>query len=380
VYVREDDEYETGIVLQNWYRYRRNPGEYLAEAQIELLNHIGDRRVADTPAIPACTSVYIRLADLFPDVRAFMGGRIGGLKIHSNIAMGRSIPVVRSRRTGFAAVSHTVGDHDPAIYTRELVSSTTQGDAWGPVWTSFVEESDSIHTDFSIFNNWLPRNVYDIDVRLFDSMGVLRGKGIRAIRVHADQTKLVSMSRLLGELGMSGPFRGIIEARLSPRLDQAEMPGPGMFQVNTVWTFGSALSQSNNQSLGHVNTASAVPHYLSPKRTKMFGRVVSNERYDTVLSLLNPSSDEHYTRMSETDITVFDASGTRQQSKRVVLPPHGSLWVSLDELFPNLPDFLSESAGVSSLVVIDKTLKLTGYLGVRDRVRGTMGVDHLFGG
>jgi len=36
--------------------------------------------------------------------------------------------------------------------------------------------------------------------------------------------------------------------------------------------------------------------------------------------------------------------------------------------------------GISSMVVIDKTAKLTGYLGVRDTRHGTIGIDHLFGG
>lgn len=112
----------------------------------------------------------------------------------------------------------------------------------------------------------------------------------------------------------------------------------------------------------------------------MFGRIVANDRYETMLSLMNPSSDEAYGTPSSTQIIVCDASGSRRRSTTMVVPPHGSVWVSFSELFPNLEEFLDESKGVSSAVVIDQTVKLGGYLGVRDRRHGTLGVDHLFGG
>jgi len=380
VYVRHDSEFETGIVLQNWYRFRRSPREYFAEAEIELLNSAGAKRTAAAPRIPGCASRYVSLAELFPDAIDFLGGRVGGLRIRSNIAMGRSIPVVRSRTTGFSAVSHTVGDHDPQVYQRDVVKAATPDDRWAPVWCSFVAETDDVRTEYSIFNNWVPVATYNVDLRISDAAGVLRAKLPGALQLKPDETKVLRMREVLRSAGVNLPFHGTVEARLVAVDNQEVMPGPGMLQMNTVWTSGGALTQSNNQSLGHLNTTFTDAHYLSPRRTKMFGRVISNQDHDTMLSLMNPSSDELYDRASKTEVTVNDASGTRKQSVSLTIPPHGSVWVSLDELFPNLSDFLSESHGVSSILVIDPTVKLTGYLGVRHRATGATGIDHLFGG
>ena len=158
------------------------------------------------------------------------------------------------------------------------------------------------------------------------------------------------------------------------------MPGPGMLNVNTIWSFGDAVTQSSNQSFGHANSPRATPHFLSPTRTKMFGRVVSNRDYETILSLMNPSSEERYATVSDTEIVVYDASGKRRRTRPLAILPHGSVWVSLDELFPDLPEFLAETGGVSSVLVRDQTVKLNGYLGVCHRRYGTIGIDHLFGG
>ena len=381
VYVREDDEYETGVVLQNWYRYRRSPTEYLQRATIELLNSAGRQRIAEAPAVPAGASRFMRLADLFPEAAAFLGGGVGGLRIRSNIAIGRTIPVLRARKTGFIAVSHTVGDHDPTIYQRDFVpSSAGTEELWAPVWCSFVDESEATHTEFCIFNNWLPRNTYVVDIRVFDADGVLRAKIPGALRLHPDETGVLVMACVLASAGVVGPFRGMVEARLSPRGDQATMPGPGMLNVNTLWSAGGAVTQSTNQSLGHANSLSATPHFLSSKRTKMFGRVVSTRDYETMLSLMNPSSEERYATASDTEIVVCDASGGQRRSSALAIPPHGSVWISLDEVFPDLSQFLAETGGISSVLVRDQTVKLTGYLGVRHRRYGTIGIDHLFGG
>jgi len=207
VHVREDDEFETGVVLLNWYRYRYRPHEYMAEAEIELLNSRGEKRIADVPPIPACGMRFVHLGELFPDASIFLGGEAGGLRIHANIPMGRSIPVMRSKRTGLYAVSHTTGDNDPAIYTRELLESeSAPTDVWAPIWASLVEESESNHTDFSFFNNWLPKGSYTIDIRLFDQDGKMISVVPGALTLHFDETKVLSMRTVLSSEGISIPF------------------------------------------------------------------------------------------------------------------------------------------------------------------------------
>jgi len=381
VYVREDAEYETGVALQNWFRYKRRPSEFMAEATIELLNAAGESRAASIEPIPACGTRYVRVADLFPGAAAFLAGEPGGLRIHSTIAMGRSIPVVKSRRTGLYAVSHTVGDHDPSVYSRDLIKCSAIGvDEWAPVWCTFVEENDAVQSEYSFFNNWLPRNTYTLDVRIFDDGGRLRALVPQAMTLRPMETRIFRMAELLPVHGIAIPFRGTIEARIVPRTDQDEMPGPGMLQANTIWRTPGGMTQSNNQSFGHLNSPRAVGNLLSPKRTKMFGRVIATDRYETMMSLMNPSSEVGYEGVSDTELLVCDASGTKRQSQRLRIPPHGSIWVNLSEVFPNLEEFLEGSRGISSVVVADRTAKLTGYLGVRDKQHGTMGIDHLFGG
>jgi hypothetical protein len=147
---------------------------------------------------------------------------------------------------------------------------------------------------------------------------------------------------------------------------------------------GNHVSQSTNQSLWYVNAAGTVPSLfsplLSPRRTKMFGRVIATHRYETLISLLNPSSDTHYGTASRTEIQVFSASGRDRVVAQVSVPPHGCVWTSVEALIPGLVEFLESSKGVSTLAVIDPDVKLTGYLGVRDRTHGTVAIDHLFGG
>src|SRR5205807_8177396 len=99
-------------------------------------------------------------------------------------------------------------------------------------------------------------------------------------------------------------------------------PGPGMLQVNTIWVSDGGLTQSNNQSFGELNTPRVTGGLMSPRRTRMFGRVIADDRYETMLSLMNPSSDEQYATPSQTDVTIYDASGTRRQTRRLNIPPH----------------------------------------------------------
>ena len=160
-----------------------------------------------------------------------------------------------------------------------------------------------------------------MDIRVFDAGGELRAKIPEALTLCPDETRVLVMARVLASVGIGEPFRGMVEARLSPRRDQAVMPGPGMFNVNTLWSAGGAVTQSTNQSLGHANSRCATPHFLSPKRTKMFGRVVANQDYETMLSLMNPSSEEGYATPSDTKIEVRDASGARHRYSTLVIPP-----------------------------------------------------------
>lgn len=385
VYVREDDQFQMGLVLQNAYRYKRTPRECMAEATIELANNLGENRRASISPFPACGMRLVNLAEIFPDASQFLGGRVGGLRIRSNIPMGRSIPVLHSRATGHFAVSHTTGDNDPSIYPRDLLNvELAPMDAWAPIWSSFVEEGDSFHTEFAIFNNWLPRGTYSLDVRLFDGEGsplrVLRG----VLTLDPEETKVLSMSEVVREAGGFLPFRGSIEARIAPRWDQAQLPGAGMLQVSTVWWHGGNASQSTNQSLWYANPSREIPTIfsplLAPRRTRLFGRVIANRRYDTILSLINPSSEEVYETTSETQVIVAEATGASRLMRRLAIPPHGSTWVPLEELFPNLIEFLRDSNGISSVMILDPKVKLLGYLGVRDKTYGTIGIDHLFGG
>jgi hypothetical protein len=251
---------------------------------------------------------------------------------------------------------------------------------WAPIWASFVQETDEFHTHFSFFNNWQPKNTYSVDVRLFDADGRQRSLVRNALTLGHNETKVLSIADFLNAEGIPTPFLGMLEARLVTPAGQDQVPGPGMLQADTIWTTSRGVTQSNNQSLGHANSPRGPQHFLSPKRTKMFGRIVANDRHDTMLSLMNLSSETGYATTSDTEIAVCDASGKRRQTRKITLPPHGSIWMSFNELFPNLPEFLDESRGVSSVVVIDKTVKLIGYLGLRDRTHGTIGMDHLFGG
>lgn len=381
VYVREDNDFETGVVLQNWYRYRCRPTEYMAEPRVELLNSRGERRMAEVPKIPACGMRFVPLKELFPNASAFLGGEAGGLRIHSNIPMGRSISVMRSKKTAFFSVNHTTGDNDPAIYIRELLDArSSPTDVWAPVWSSFVEESDSTHTEFSFFNNWLPRGSYLIDIRLFNQDGKMMSFIPGVLTLHPDETRVLPMAKILSMERVALPFRGSIEARIVPKNEQEQLPGPGMLQVVTLWSTEASITQSNNQSLWYANSARATPHFLSPGRTKIFGRIVANREYETFLSLIYLCSEEAYGSVSDTEVIVTDVSGARRQFRRISVPQHGSIWVNLEDLFPNLRDFLSESNGISSVLIVDPRVKLIGYLGIRHKSYGTVGIDHLFGG
>lgn len=381
VYVREDDEFETSVVLHNWYRYRRDPREYVARATLELLNSRGASRTAPAPPIPACGMRVVKVRDLFPDAAAFLGGEAGGLRIHANIPMGRSIPILRSRRTGAFAVNHTTGDNDPTIYTRELLPSRPEEPGlWAPVWSSFVQENDRMSTTFSVFNNWLPRGTYSLDIRLFGADGGLVRTIPGIVSLGPGETRVLEMGRLLRGEGIPLPFSGSIEARIAPPQGQALLPAPGMLQVDTIWATPVNMSQSNNQSLWYANCGRGPAHYLSPRRTKMFGRVVADQDFETLVCLINPSSEESYKVAANVELTVTDGSGARRQTAHLRVPPHGSTWTLLEEVFPNLRDFLAESRGVSSILVIEPNVKLIGYLGVRHRLTGALGIDHLFGG
>ena len=112
----------------------------------------------------------------------------------------------------------------------------------------------------------------------------------------------------------------------------------------------------------------------------MFGRVVSNDDCETWIALINLSSDEDYSIHSCTKIAVTEASGDKRLDRAVQISPHGTFFTNLDEFFPELGKFLQKSGGLSSLLVVDKQVKLIGYLMLRNKHSGAIGIDHLFGG
>jgi hypothetical protein len=381
VYVLEDDEYETGIVLQNGYRYRRKPSEFMAKATLELLDYKGLAISAPLAPFPAGGTRLVWLQEVFPMLREFLGGRPGGLRIRSNVPLPRSIPVIRSKRTAYLAVNHTVGDMDPALYTREMLRSTdVPRDAWAPIWSSLILESEEYRTVFAFFNNWLPKASYTLDIRLYDSSGNSIVVVPQAFMVRPNETYVLQIRELLSVYGVGLPFCGSVEARLTPRDDLDDFPGPGVPSVNTIWSSAQSITLSNNQSLWFANATRMPEHFLAPRRTKMFGRVVSNEESETWIALNNLSSDACYATPSETQIIITQASGDKRLERTVNIPGHGTFFASLDELFPGLDAFLRESYGVSSLLIVDKRVKLIGYLMLRNKFSGAIGIDHLFGG
>jgi len=381
VHVLEDEVHETAVVLQNGYRYRRDPREFMATATIDLFNRQGDKRTAAVAPFPACGMRYVRLRELFPDAPSFLGGEAGGLRIRSNAPIPRTIPVIHNRVTGDYSVNHTGGDSATDLSPRHVLAERSWPAAvWAPVWSGLVEERDDFHTAFSIFNHFVPRDVYAVDLRLYDNAGKLIKTLPEIVTFGPNETRVLTMEPILREHGIAPPFRGTAAMRLTPKSDGRPMPGDGMFKVNILYFNDRSLALHNTQDYLVLNSLREAHTLSSPRRTRIFGRVVENDIQETLLGLTNFSSDDDYDVVSDTEIIVFDAAGERSLKARLSIAPQTSALVGLRDLFPTVGAFLASSAGVSSALVVDSKVKIHGAVVLRNKLTGGLGADHLFGG
>ncbi len=225
---------------------------------------------------------------------------------------------------------------------------------------------------------------YDIDVTINDDDGELI----------ADLPRYTTISRYSAAVRLTGAellkaagvpddvekFSGNVT--FSPRHDTSH---PGVLGQAAIMRLrdresGYVADFNTGPGIMNVGEAAATTKLMVTPRTKIFSHVLDSDEWETSVFIVNQSSLRNYEKTSETKITVYSPDGPTDLVTTLRIPPYGSIWFKLSELFPNVRDVLRSSNGLGFVKARDLTLRQIGYYVIRNTKTGAIASDHLYGG
>jgi hypothetical protein len=217
---------------------------------------------------------------------------------------------------------------------------------------------------------------YAFDLTVFNASGEEVARTHEPLVLHPGAVPILRFKELLPTMGIKLPFEGSF--RLSYHLRE-ETPTyikgfhfiaghqEGSYRTEYQWDAGLFNMPTHNLSNEY-------------QTTKVFCRILVNDRFKTSVFLVNPSGERGYSRSTKTNLTIFNPEGNVIGEKLISLPPNGSVTLDLEEHFPGVRERLSPWGGSGIFKVRDTTSRVTGFHYVQDRHGNYLAADHLFGG
>ena len=376
----ESDAEATWLVLQNCWH---DPAHAVdVRPRIEIINAAGAHRRVRLAAIPPLATVRVRLRDVVPDLLSFLGGRSGGIRVHTNVLMSRTVYYVEDLATSRISMSHGTADkraprHALSAAERTFVDS-------GTVWTAPVIETGDVRTRVVLFNSYGFGEPYALRLRLFRADGVEVVDRVLDPVLAPDETRVLMMEDCLAAAGVGRPFTGHVHISFATTPSRRDYPLEidALAEYLTAGGFGGVQIGSEAFNLHHhpAYEPNRFPHLPTTPRTKLFSRVVDDDRYEMSIALMNSGARMDYATVAKPVVQLFRASGGAKLETQLAIPAFGTVVATLDALFPEHRTFLAPNGGVGRLRVRDTACRLFGLHFLRDRSSGCLGVDHLWGG
>jgi hypothetical protein len=373
--VVDNDRFETSIVVVNCFEYKRDPNESVSRPRIEVFGPKG-QPLATTRLAPvrSCGSRRLVLGEAIPGLREMLQGEEGELRLFS-VDPGRLLFFVRDKKTGQCWVDHASVDRTvPArIMSREMRQICGEGS----VLTALALEGKGIRTRYTFFNNLGLSFDYDLRLRLYSAGGEKILDIPDFFHWRRYETKTVYLKELLHACHVSDPFIGHIHVSLSE--NGKHKIYPISFEVIAELFDGDA-AQGVALAASLPNSGVRRKYFFEPPRTRIFSRALVNEQYRTAVHIINTSTRLDYKQQARPVVTLFDGSGAGSLETEITIPPHGSVWLDVEEMFPEARKFLEKSGGMGQVRIRDSSVRLHATHILRPRSGGVPAIDHFIGG
>jgi hypothetical protein len=384
-----DDEpgENTTLVIHNTYPYRKSPWEKTVVARVEIFDHQGNlfTKTLETDPIPACGFQKVSLRDDFPGVYDFLDGNVGLIKTWSDVPASRYLVITENDESGAVKVNHAAGVKS----TDESLNFATKSDGWdlGRMYIiPFpIERGGDFECEYQMSGISKDMPAYDIDVTIHNDAGELISElqSFATIPLYSSAVRLLG-NEILDAAGVPSDleeFKGNVT--FSVRHDASH---PGILKGQSVIfrlrdrKSGDLADVNVGPDIVNVGAAAAGVRSRVVPRTKIFAHLLEIDDWETSLFLVNQSSLKNYDKISQTKITVYSPDGPTGLEATVEIPPYGSAWFKVNELFPNVREILKPHEGRGFIKARDLKVREYGYYTIRNTSTGAVAADHLYGG
>lgn len=388
ILIDDEPDENTTLIIHNTYPYKKTPSEKTVVARVEIFDHQGNlfKKTLETNPIPACGFQKVSLRDDFPGVYDFFDGNVGLIKIWSDVPASRYLVLTENDETGSVKVNHAAGMRSPdeALYFAE------KNDDWdlGRTFISPfpIESGGDLEIEYQMSGISKDMPPYDIDITINDDTGELIADLPRFTTIprYSSSVRLLGKD-LLDAAGVSTDekeFKG--NATFSVRHDSSH-PGvlKGQGVILRIRDRKSGNVADINTGADVVNVGAAAAGLLRTNvipRTKIFAHVLEIDEWETSVFLVNQSSLRNFKEWADTKITIHSPDGPTGLEATLKIPPYGSMWFKVNELFPKVRDVLKPHAGRGFIKARDLKVREYGYYVIRNTQTGAIAADHLYGG
>lgn len=374
-HISGEENQETFLVIRNTLTGKRFNGKKFAPV-ISLLNHRGERIEKKGPVIPPKGMARVKITELFPEARAFLDGKAGNAEVKLGAEVLRSLFYIYDSKKKTYSFNHGT-EHKTVNPKSFFTYSEMKQMGVGPVNDNWLIENVDLHTrSIPCVNICEGESSYHLDLTIFDEAGKKIGMKEKVCTVSRGTVPTLDFSEILSTMSVQTPFQGTFQ--LSLHAEEGTQKYPRTFSLITEF-YNDAQHGGVQFDSGLLNMPT---HNLSNEfqTTKIFGRVIANEKFKTKIGLINGSGEAGCTRASNSQIMLIGGDGKIIDEKTILLPPNGAQMISLEESFPEIQKQLASWNGVGLIKVRDRTCRVIGYHFVENRHNELMAVDHLVGG
>lgn len=339
------------------------------DLRVLLKNSAGETRAAALPALKPFSVRRIFVSDLFPDAAAFLDGKTGQVTIEgvfrqilTRVAYG-----VADRIGGGFSLDHCFY-HSQALKHR-LSKAGRQKIPKGHFNPFFVIDDGDLATSALLFDSAEGVDGRPVDLLIYDAQGRLVVSEAPFVQLQRDRVCRVDVRDILRKNGVAGTFTGHAELLYHASPEWESYPTDLAVCVEYV-SGGKFASVIFGAGLWNPPEPSSNRNYRS------INRVICDDAQTTYIAISNCCYD--YDRCKEAELTLsLVARGAPAAHVRLSIPPNGTVFRAVDDLFPAAKEILAASGGAGLTLTSDiNCLVLTHLFLTQDRASKAVSAEH----
>jgi len=295
---------------------------------LELYNRKGEKVSFPAGELGRAQVFFGSLNAIYPGWRQFLMGEPGNMALRYAHCTGRPLIFHRYQGGISACLNHLTGDksRSPYVIKGDMLKSI----GLGPIWCAGFFMTSEVTPYITLIMNWGFHTLFELEGQLFDQAGNKIGSFKQQLRPW--ETLIKNLADHI-PASLPRPFVGSIRLAILPAGKAPFIP----------YSFDANLELVGKGWRAPFNLGSSVvnidddPRIKSRhiRRSKNFIRARSDESYETYILITNHSSDPRFSVPSDTTLRIISQDGKRESTRKISIPAWGSLFQSIEELFPD---------------------------------------------